>query len=89
MSPSLRLALAASVLAVSTAQAVDLTKPARRYDITPIVVPENPRCEPGFATSTFTRRMNEQGEIVGYQGCYEPSDFPGTPFALTPWGFAA
>jgi uncharacterized membrane protein len=88
MSRSLHLALAASFLAVSAVPAADLAKPARRYDITPIVVPANPRCEAGFATFTYTRRMNEQGEIVGYTDCYAPTEFPETPFALTPWGFA-
>lgn len=62
------------------AQGADANKPARPYEVTEIVAPLNPKCEPGFAHSTFTRRMNESGQIVGYHECWEPSGVSEAPF---------
>jgi uncharacterized membrane protein len=62
------------------AHAVDTSKPARRYEVTEIVVPLNARCEPGFASFTFNRRMNESGQVVGYQECWEATGDPTAPF---------
>jgi hypothetical protein len=63
-------------------------KPAKRYSLTPIVATNNAPCEPGFTQNTFTRRMNESGQVIGYHECWEATGDPTRPFLVNSgWGY--
>jgi len=70
------------------AHAGDLAKPAKQYDLTPITATNNAACEPGFTQNTFTRRMNESGQVIGYHECWEATGDPARPFLINfGWGY--
>ena len=72
----------------ASAQGGEHAKPAKQYELTPIVATNNAHCEPGFAQSTFTRRINTSGQVIGYHICYEPTGIPETPlFFNSGWGY--
>lgn len=72
----------------ASAQGGEHAKPAKQYELTPIVATNNAHCEPGFAQSTFTRRINASGQVIGYHICYEPTGIPETPlFFNFGWGY--
>jgi uncharacterized membrane protein len=77
---AVRFAAVILMFPAAAAHAVDTSKPARRYEVMEIVAPPNPKCEPGFVSFTFNRRMNESGQVVGYQECWQATDNPETPF---------
>ena len=63
-------------------------KPAKRYELQRIVATNDAPCEPGFAQWTFTRRINESGQVIGYQQCYEATGIPEAPFFFNQgWGY--
>jgi hypothetical protein len=79
--------LALGLFAVA-AYAGDRAKPAERYELTPIVATNNAPCEPGFTQNTFTRRMNESGQVIGYHECWEATGDPTRPFLINfGWGY--
>jgi hypothetical protein len=78
----------ALVFSAVAAHAGDRSKPAKRYALTPIVATNNAPCEPGFTQNTFTRRMNESGQVIGYHECWEATGDPARPFLLNAgWGY--
>jgi uncharacterized membrane protein len=78
-----------AILVAATAQGGGHDKLPKQYDVTPIVAPpNNAHCEPGFAQTTFARRMNASGQIAGYQVCYEATGSPDAPFLFNfGWGY--
>jgi uncharacterized membrane protein len=80
--------LALGFFAATAAQSGEHAKPAKHYKLTHIVAINNAQCAPGFVASTFTRRINASGQVIGYQQCYEASGIPETPFLWNAgWGY--
>jgi hypothetical protein len=80
--------VALGVFAATVAHGGEQAKPAKHYELTPIVATNDAQCEPGFAQRTFTRRINASGQVIGYQVCWEPSGIPETPFFINfGWGY--
>ena len=70
------------------AHAGEPAKPAKQYKLTPITATNNAPCEPGFTQNTFTRRMSESGQIIGYHECWEATGDPTRPFLINAgWGY--
>jgi hypothetical protein len=70
------------------AHAGEHAKPAKRYELTPIVATNNAPCEPGFVQHTFNRRINESGQVIGYHECWVATGDPTAPFSINAgWGY--
>jgi len=83
----LALVISLGLFAVA-ANAGDHAKPAKRYSLTSVVATNNAPCEPGFTQHTFTRRMNESGQVIGYHECWEATGDPTRPFLINQgWGY--